>query len=232
MISYGKRWAALLLALLLVLSMAACGGKAGEPGKADPKTPAEDPVDPQPGGQDPVDPQPTQPEYEKSDLLTSYYRLPTARILMDTPGNYHETEQNGFTRLYSVYDSRYVAITYDPEETTASAKEALDLVWENYKQGIWYYNRIKELNITSESTETVNGVEVYKFVGTSTCYLDYYGDKDLTEDVFIIGYSFVMDNTACSVIGTVESEAQGPEEIAEVTAIVEAMIKTLRDPGK
>ncbi|MBR5949237.1 MAG: hypothetical protein IKZ82_11435 [Clostridia bacterium] len=211
------------------LSAAACSDKPSE------ASPTGEPKQTQSGQTGKATPKPAETDsgYEKSDLLTKKYKVPRKNILMDAPSHkYHETEQGGCTQLYSVYGKRYVAVTYDPEETTASAKEALDLVWENYKRGLENDCRIKELNITSESTETVNGVEVYKFVGTATRYLDYYGDKSLTREVFTIGFSFVKDNTPVSVIGSVINEEQKQEDIDEITAIVEAMMKTVRDSGR
>lgn len=210
------------------LSAAACSDKTSEAG------PTGEPKQTQSGQTDKATPKPaeTDPGYEKSDLLPQicwiYGKDIHDIIAVDGPA-YHQVEC-GHTQLFNKDRLRYVAVTSARLENAATPEDALSITIETLKTSIDAYAQIKDYVATTETVETINGIEVYKFVGSLTCYLDYYGDKDLIADRFAIGYGFTIGNTPCSIIGFVNTTEQSPEDIAEITAIVEAMIKTVREP--
>ena len=90
------------------------------------------------------------------------------------------------------------------------------------KKNIQNYSYVNSLTVKNDSTETVNGVEVYKYEGTVNC------GKDTIYDAYVIGYSFIMDGVPCTITGSVIDQAQSQDMIDEIKATVEAMIKTLR----
>lgn len=160
------------------------------------------------------------------DSLLSYtFKVPGKSIFVDVP-NYQEIDK-GFTKLFILNGERYIAITYDKNSSASSLEEAHNLAFGIFKDNIQNYSYVNSLTTTSESNETINGIQVYKYVGKLNCALDF-SNRDNSYDAYAIGYSFIMDGIPCSIIGSVINQNQVDKDINEVTNIVEAMIKTLR----
>ena len=156
----------------------------------------------------------------KSDLLGPVERFPLGKMYINVP-SYQRIEE-GYTTLRILHGVRFFALTGEPRKTVTTLQEAHDACMETF--GVAMRTRlINELSITEDSTETVNGIEVYKFVGTLSI------GRDTVYDAFAIGYSFMVDGMPYNIIGCVTDKEQKQEDIAHVTEVVEAMILTLRD---
>lgn len=152
--------------------------------------------------------------------LSSSYKVPGKNIVVNAPD--YQAIENGFTKLYILNGERYVAVTADVNTKVNSTKEAHDAAFAFFKNAIQNYSYVNSLNIKKDSTETINGIEVYKYEGTLNC------GHDTIYDAYVIGYSFIMDNTPCTITGSVINQSQPQEQIDEIKDIVEAMIQSLR----
>ena len=92
---------------------------------------------------------------------------------------------------------------------------------------MYRYHPINSISITSEKTEKINGLEVYRFEGTMNCRKP--DDTSSNYDAYVVGYSFVINGVPCSIIGSVQDVKQEQSMIKEMKATVEAMIKTVRN---
>lgn len=135
----------------------------------------------------------------------------------------YQTIELGCVELYKVGDIKYITITTNILETATNAKEAQALAFDLYKTAMDSNLLPNSMNITSDEELTVNDMEVYRFEGTLNC------GRDTLRDIYAVGYSFVVDEVPCMILGAVGDDAQSQDVIDEVTAIVDAMIYTVRD---
>lgn len=157
--------------------------------------------------------------------LTNTYKVPGKSIYIDVP-NYQEMEK-GYTELFIVHGEKYVAITANKGGDVASLNAAHEGAIDKFITNIQNYSYVNKLNSKTTSTETINGIEVLKYEGTLECALDY-NNRDNSYEAYAIGYSFVLDEVPCTIIGSVINESQDKELINEIKTNVEAMIQTLR----
>lgn len=148
------------------------------------------------------------------------HKVSGKNIYVDAP-NWQEIDK-GFTKLYILHGEKYVAITAEKNNTATDLTKAHDYAFEKFKQNIQNYSYVNSLNVTKDSEETINGIEVYKYEGTLNC------GKDTVYNAYVIGYSFIMDGVPCTITGSVINQEQKDEMIKEVKSTVESMIKTLR----
>ena len=88
-------------------------------------------------------------------------------------------------------------------------------------------NQANSLSVLDSSEVTINDISTYRFKGLLNCALDI-SNRDNSYDAYAFGYSFIMDGIPCSIIGSIINQEQAQTDIDEITAIVDAMIKTLR----
>lgn len=131
----------------------------------------------------------------------------------------------GYTQLFKVGDIKYVTVITAADSVATSPKEAQTIASENFIAAMDDQDHPNSINITSEEELTVNNMDVYRFVGTINCGWE----DETTWDIYAVGYSFVVDEVPCMILGAVRDESQSQELIDEVTAIVDAMIYTVRD---
>lgn len=163
---------------------------------------------------------------DDSEVVLSYsYKVPGKNIVIDVP-NYQEIEQ-GYTQLYILHGIKYVAVTAAKKSTATELSAAHADAFAKFKENIQNYSYVNDLTVVSDSVESINGIEMYKYEGTLNCALDY-SNKDYSYDAYVIGYSFIMDGVPCTVTGSVIDQEQPEDMIAEMKATVEAMIQTLR----
>lgn len=209
--------------LILVMLMAACGGKnndSNSPGTATDeknKTTTDDKKD-DVAAEDTSKQESKTPK--KSKLRIDPHKVPGKNIYIDVP-NYQEIER-GYTRLFIVHDQKYVAVTANKKGDASSLTAAHASAFDKFKQSIQDDSYVNSLNITKESTETINGIEFYKYEGTLNC------GHDTIYDAYTAGFSFVLDGVACNVTGSVVDQEQPEEMIEEIRSVVEAMIPTVR----
>lgn len=159
--------------------------------------------------------------YDKSELLPNTYKIPRQEIYVDTP-DFNDIEK-GYTELFKDGEKKLVAFTDLRNETVKNEKEAFDLIYPKFKKNVSSWLRINGETFTSEERIEVNGIETLKVTGTVKLgVLNYY-------DCYIYGYSFIFEGVPCAIIGVVSDLDQPQEEIDEVTEIVDAMMKTVRN---
>ncbi len=165
--------------------------------------------------------QDTQNNSSTNILSGGTYKIPMKDIYIDTP-NWQEIEQ-GFTELFIIHESKYVAITEAFESAATDVKSAHN---ETFKEFILnmqnYEGGVNSINITNEKETTIGDLKTYYFEGTIN-----YG-RDTIHDGYAIGYSFILGGTSYEIIGSVIDESQSAELIEEVSEVVNAMIKTVR----
>lgn len=209
-----KKLLCLITVIFLLLSMTACGNSTQEENN-----------NPSVNNSQSQTTNSEETNNEKDDdsnkiTFTYSYKVPGKNIVIDVP-NYQEMEK-GFTQLYILHGEKYVAVTAAKNSTATELSVAHEDAFEKFKENIQNYSYVNSLTVTQDATETINGIEVYKYEGTMNC------GKDTIYDAYVIGYSFVMDGVPCTVTGSVINQEQPADMIAEMKATVEAMIKTLR----
>lgn len=209
-----KRLLSVILAMVLLLTMVACGNQSDEGGE----TPNVD--NSQTQSQTESDVTKNEPSNDDKVTLAYAYKVSGKNIVVDVP-NYQEINK-GFTQLYIMHGEKYVAITAAKNSSATDLETAHDDAFAKFKENVQNYSYVNFLTVKNDSTETVNGVEVYKYEGTVNC------GKDTVYDAYVIGYSFIMDGVPCTITGSVIDQAQSQDMIDEIKTTVEAMIKTLR----
>ena len=159
---------------------------------------------------------------QKGTKLPSTYQVPMRDIYIDVP-NYQEIMQ-GFTELFIVAESRYVAITTGEDITALDSKDAHEKIWDSYFVDNMsnYEGGINSLTIAEDKTETINNIDVYFFEGTIN-----YGTENI-HDGYAVGYSFIIDELPCEIIGSVIDESQSEDLKDEIREIVEEMMQSVR----
>lgn len=151
--------------------------------------------------------------------LPGEYHIPLKEIYFSVP-KWHETEL-GYTERFTVYDSKYVAITGNKHLTASSSKEAYEVCSKDFIEAL-SKTSAKEFKIEKDEEVKINGIKMYKFEGKLIHEL---GN---TRDLYTIGYSFVIDGVALQITGVVMDEAQPEELIEEMRDTVNEMAKHVR----
>ena len=130
---------------------------------------------------------------------------------------------NGYTHVFGYDGTKYIAVTGVYDGDTSSLEAAHEDALGYFIQLVQNQSLINSLNVETDSTENINGLEVYKFEGTFNT-----GHKPIY-DSYAIGYSFIMDDTPCNIIGYVDGEDGIDQNLVdEIKQNVEAMIYTVR----
>lgn len=158
---------------------------------------------------------------EKTALLSGTYQVPLENVYIDTPA--FNMIESSYSRLFMVNDVKYVAFTCLYEEIGTNAKSALDTTFEDLKENLFGYHQVNFLNDVEEKSIEVNGIDTYCIKGTVNC-----GTENIY-DAYVYGYSFVFEGYPCSIIGVVEDQAQKQEDIDNITEVVDAMMKSVRN---
>ena len=169
------------------------------------------------------EPVPTEePAARKSTMLPETYKVPGQKIYVNVPDSSYFSVEWGFSKLYTNGDERGIAITALRTEDAAdkSAKDVYASLAAEYLHNMRSYCTAKEMEIDSEQTLTVNGMEAYRFEGRIL---------DNTCDLYTVGYTFVMQGIPCSIQGAVFSNEQNPDSVNEIRSLVDEMITTVRD---
>lgn len=208
-----KKTLTILIALTMLLSVSACGNSESQ-------QPTDSAIS---SSQVPQTEGSSETVAQSSNTkLSGTYNVPLKAIYVDVP-NYQEIEE-GYTELFIIHDSRYVAVTADRRNDTAkSAKEAHDPAFLKLKQNMQNYEGgINGITITKDEETTINGIDMYLFEGTIN-----YG-IDTKFDGYAKGCAFVLDGIPCEIVGSVIDKSQSQELIDEISEIVDEMTQTVR----
>lgn len=208
-----KKTLTILIALTMLLSVSACGNSESQ--KPTDSAISSSQVSQTEGSSETV-------AQSSSTKLSGTYNVPLKAIYVDVP-NYQEIEE-GYTELFIIHDSRYVAVTADRRNDTAkSAKEAHDPAFLKLKQNMQNYEGgINDITITKDEETTINGIDMYLFEGTIN-----YG-TDTKFDGYAKGCAFVLDGIPCEIVGSVIDKSQSQDLIDEISEIVDEMTQTVR----
>lgn len=211
-----KKAAYFIVIFVFVLSLTACGNSSE---KTNVSTQASNSIS---QSDENVSASPEESKNEGADsILELTYKVPMKNIYIDAP-NYQEIEE-GYTELFIVHESKYVAITAARRSEAADSKDACNKAFDVFKISMQNYEGgVNSLNILHDSNATINGIEAYRFEGTLN-----YG-RDTTYDGYAVGYSFIMDGIPCEIIGSVIDDSQSDALKNEIASIVEAMMKSVR----
>lgn len=160
-------------------------------------------------------------EKTNQSLLPYTYQVPLKDIYVDVP-NYQEIE-GGYTRIFIVHEKKYATFTSafnysatDAKDAYSKAFDAFCISMQNYEGGP------NSFHIKADKMMTINGIDVYYFEGTIN-----YGEENLY-DGYGVGYSFIMDDIPCAIIGSVTDKEQPEELKKEIKEIVAAMMQSVR----
>ena len=163
----------------------------------------------------------TDEENQSIDLPVTY-QIPLKNVYIDAPNFQHIEE--GYTQLFIVHESKYVAFTADSWGAADSAKAAHGIAFDIFKTNMQNYEGgVNGIALEKEEIKQINGLEVYSFEGKIN-----YG-RDTVHDGYAKGYSFVLSGVPCEIIGSVIDDNQSQDLVNEISAIVDAMIKTARE---
>ena len=133
---------------------------------------------------------------------------------------------------WSVYDSAYLKICNNQEsiitivdtmEDATSLNDAHEKAIQCYIDNIYMEADIMNVVAVNDSVETINGIEMYRYEGYAEIELD----KRMHE-AYAIGYSFVLEGKACTVIGVILELEQTQKMMDEMEETIDLMIQTLR----
>lgn len=210
-----KKIFAFMLAMFLCFTLVACGGESKEPQNKNDDTTIVESKNEQIESTD-------KKEVKDSVDLSLTYKVPMKNVYVDAP-NYQEIEE-GYTELFIVHESKYVAITSYRKSTATSVKDAHEIAFNMFKTNMQNYEGgINSISIEKEETKQINGIDVYCFEGKIN-----YG-RDNVYDGYAKGYAFIMDGVPCEIIGSVIDDSQSNNLINEISTVVDAMIKTARE---
>ena len=210
-----KKIFALVLAIILCFLLVACGGETKEPQNENNDTSITESKNDETESNE-------KEEQNNSVDLSLTYKVPMKNVYVDAP-NYQEIEE-GYTELFIIHESKYVAITSDRKSTATSVKDAHEIAFNKFKTNMQNYEGgVNSIVIEKEETKQINGIEVYCFEGKIN-----YGE-DNVYDGYAKGYAFIMDGIPCEIIGSVIDDGQSSALINEISTVVDAMIKTARE---
>lgn len=223
-----KRLAAIILAGVMLLGLTACedgdkksGNGAGEPTEVDVKITDK-------AAETTKEAEETEVA-EDNELFREWPHRIAGKsaegIFIDVP-YWHEIEK-GYTFLFILSGVEYVAVSWTPDyrdddSIISSLSTVHEKTFEKFKAGIQNHSNVNSLTVTTESTETINGMEVYRYEGILNT------DDSKIQEVYAVGYSFVFEGMPINVIGSVIDPEQDQEMIDELRTIVDAMIPTIR----
>lgn len=149
------------------------------------------------------------------------YKVPGKAICFDYTNKYQNIEY-GYTEIFTIHTQKTIAFTSDEMQVADNLSDAHHIAWDKFLSNM-EVEGYSQVNITSDEYVTINGIEMYRYEGTMP-----FVHEGTPFDGYAVGYTFIMDDVPCTLVGTVLEYEQSPELIEEVETMVEAMIQTLR----
>lgn len=208
-----KKFFVIVLSLCMLLSLAACGGgKDGSPS-----------VDAEAQGQ----------LGDDSSLvgevvpLSDTYRVPFNEIRIDGPS--YEISDKEYSRVYFDGDFKCLLTTCLYMDTSDTLDDAYSQVCEQLIVDLSDVCPIKNIECSDKNILTIDNlhpsiekVETMRFRG----YAEHVEENE--NNVFLYGYSFIIGQHPCSVIGVVTDPSQSQEAIDEIVSVIDAMMNSVR----
>ena len=206
-----KKLICIFLATIMLLCFAACEKKEDKPANVSSDSSITGTVDSQTSTENTVS--------NSDSELTRKYNVPLKKVYINAP-IWQELEK-GLTELFIIQEEKYVSVTHSLD-TLNDLKEVHTVNTDTLMYNLQNFCMPKELVIESDSNDTVNGIEVYRYEGYFAC------GKNQPYNAYTVGYDFIMDGTPVTVNGGVINKNQ-PENIkTEIKTIVDEMMRTLR----
>lgn len=158
---------------------------------------------------------------DKNELVNTH-KVTGKQIFMDVPN--YRVKEYGYVDAFVVTGAYHFGVVHD-EETVSDLKQAYEL---NSKKMIKSskVEPFNSFNIEEEAYVKINGFDMYKFKGKANI-----GSIALS-DIYMYGYTFIIDGCPVSVIGFVDADEQEQKYIDEITRVVDLVINTVRDHDK
>ena len=152
--------------------------------------------------------------------LPRKYNVPLANVYIDAPA-WQEIEK-GTTEVFIVQEEKFVSVTVSFDKAN-NPQEVHTLNGNSMMANLENFFMPQKITVESDSTDNVNGVDVYYYEGHISC------GKAQPYDAYVVGYDFIINDTPVSIHGGVISKDQPEDVKAEIKATVEEMMSTLRD---
>lgn len=211
-----KKLICLLLALLMIFSLAACGGNGTQ---GDTKPPKDDDKPTQSTPSNTEDNKPTQPVQTKPNEVSLKI---AGNIYVSYPSDWRTEDVYRGVVLYQS-DAALVNVTHN--KVSAFEGELEDIVTQlsdafvegsyGYSQGSIYGNAIEP---TSIERGTVAGYDCIKFVGSIKT-----GDWNC----HVYGYGLIVEDRVIMITGLVSAKAQDADMIAEIDALTDRIAASI-----
>lgn len=206
-----KKLICIFLATIMLLCFAACEKKEDKPANVSSDSSITGTVDSQTSTENTVS--------NSDSELTRKYNVPLKKVYINAP-IWQELEK-GLTELFIIQGEKYVSVTHSLD-TLNDLKEVHTVNTDTLIYNLQNFCMPKELVVESDSNDTINGIEVYRYEGYFAC------GENQPYNAYTVGYDFIMDGTPVTVNGGVISKNQ-PENIkTEIKTIVDEMMGTLR----
>lgn len=212
-----KKMMCLLLCVIMLVSLAACGSK---PSQEDETVSAPDAaVETSPKAETAA----AEESRAQEDEETYVYQVPMEEIYCNYPAKLTYFTQS-YTQLLFTGKDALVGLCFSFENYTGSLDEVYNFLMPHFLDDASTSSRCTlfgaEYQLNSSESVTVNGLDSCKFDVTVTCEEGW--------DCHVYGYSFVFDGIAYAVIGLVSTEEQASDMIEEYDGLVDQIAATVR----
>lgn len=207
-----KKVICILLALVMVLSLAACGKQPADKQPEDTKEPASVQGNDNKETEATQEQIPTEIEDENTEI-----RVPGEKIYFYAPSGWEVEKQNLSTVVKQGKDC-LVSICYDwPMSYEFDLEEMISRLGYNFtadadSEGQGYIVN-STIEVTSTEKTTVAGYDCVVFTGVVS--------NDGNWNCHVYGYTFVVNNVELMVVGIVSAQAQDAQMIADINALTD-----------
>lgn len=153
--------------------------------------------------------------------------IPGREIYIDCLSSLRTKEQGRTVIMYDSKDS-LVGLTFNKsDEFVGSITDVLELLNDKFMSNISNYSKGDldgaKIEVVSQQTSKIAGFECVKFTGTAQN-----DSPDGNWNCHVYGYTFVINDVPCAIIGVVSAEEQDEEMVSNIDKTVDNMAASIR----
>ena len=220
-----------IAAMLLITSLTACSGSSGE---SDSTSVATTEASSSKKAEKTLAAESTKvTEATKNTELSLTLSFPLVEKYVNGPR--WQIVEKGYTKLYNINDTKFIALTTNDELSVNKPSEVLDALLKDFQQGAYSMCGVKSVikyDIKDIKEMTINGTDYVRYQGYLVCE----GELKEMFNCYFVGYTFICEEDGkqipCQMIGAVVSDEQEQSDIDEITKYTDAMVYTIRNTRK